>query len=45
MSDKNDISSSTDNNKTSLLPEGVQAELQRGLTEGYEDSYLDLKSK
>ncbi len=47
MSDNKDIPSSADNNKTSLLPEGVQAILQRGMTEGYKhpalgDGYLDL---
>ena len=45
MSDNKDISSSADNNKTSLLPENVQAILQRGMTEGYEDGYLDLGYK
>ncbi len=45
---KNDISSSSssaDNNKTSLLPEGVQAILLKGMTEGYEDGELYLSSK
>ena len=51
MSDNKDISSSSaDNNKTSLLSEDVQAELQRGMTEGFEDGwhgdgYLNLSDK
>ena len=47
MSDDEDNSSSstTDNNKISLLSELVQAILQRGMTEGYEDGYLNLSSK
>ena len=44
MSDK-DISSSADNNKTSLLPERVQAILQEGMTEGIPNNDLDLWSK
>ena len=42
---KNDITSSADNNKTSLLPKDVQAILQRGMTEGYEDGDLNLQFK
>ena len=42
---KNNISSSADNNKTSLLPKYVVAKLQSGMTEGYEDGCLNLKSK
>ena len=38
MSNNKDIPSSADNNKISLLPEDVQAILQRGMTEGYKDS-------
>ena len=46
MSDNKDISSSsTDNNKTSLLPENVQVELQRAMTEGFRDDYLNLRYK
>ena len=52
MSDNKDISSAStsDNNKTSLLSEDVQAILQRGMTEGfnhpfYGDGYLDLSKK
>ncbi len=49
MSDKskNDISSSDadDDNKISLLPEDVQAILQRSMTEGYKDGYLNLANK
>ena len=41
---KNDYSSSTPKNKTSL-PEKVQAKLQRGVKEEYEDSQLDLVTK
>ncbi len=39
MSDNNDISSSADNNKPSLLPEGAQAILQRGMTEGFKGGW------
>ena len=43
---KNDNShSSADNNKTSLLPEAVQDILQRGMTEGFKNDDLDLRSK
>ena len=45
MSDNKDISSAADNNKTSLLPEDVQAILQRGMTEGFKDGYLNLGYK
>lgn len=42
--------SSADDYKKSLLPEKVQAILQRGIAEGYKDpgygdDYLDLSSK
>ena len=50
MSDNKDITLSTDNNKISLLPEDVQAILQRGMTEGFKDphfgdGYLNLPFK
>lgn len=46
MGDNKDTSTSgNDNNETSLLPEDVQAILQRGMTEGYEDSILNLQFK
>ncbi len=52
MSDKNknDISSSADNNKTSLLSGHVQAILQSGMTKGFNDpengdGYLNLGFK
>ncbi len=43
-------SSSDENNKTSLLPENVQAILQRGMSEGikhpvFGDGYLGLRDK
>ena len=45
MKNNDTSSSSADNNKTSLLPQDMQAILQRGMTEGYEDGYLDLGYK
>ena len=45
MSDNKDIPSSADNNKISLLPEDVQAILQRGMAEGFKDGVLNLYSK
>ena len=42
---KNNISSTADNNNTSLLPEDVQAILQRGMTEGFKDGHLNLSLK
>ncbi len=38
-------SSSADNNKTSLLPENVQAILQLGMTERYKNDRLGLSSE
>jgi len=42
----NDTSSSTsaDDNKISLLPEDVQAILQTGMKEGFDDGDLNLRS-
>ncbi len=42
---KNNISSSSDNNKISLLPKDVQAILQSSMTEEYKDVYLNISSK
>ena len=42
---KNDNSSSADNNKTSLLPKNVQTILQRNMTKGFRNGYLNLSSK
>ena len=44
---KNDISASTadTDNKESLLPENVKAELERGMKEGFKDDVLDLGYK
>ena len=45
MSDKSKNNISSSGAAKSLLPENVVAILQRGMTEGYKDGYLDLIAK